>query len=188
MMLGGSELAKQLTHVQLSRAGLTIVGEARTDHVLPPRAAWRPTMTFTSRTTIALPRNHPYLVTELNAQWHRLAMEYDVIDQNGAFLVAVADPLSDDGPSPWMQVRLSPQWDLAGTLGPTPGSPEFVTLSTHGHSLLGATTREDEIWIVAVDQLEQRRKEVADVGPVAPDASAGLGPAWTSLFLETAGN
>ncbi|MBC6457913.1 hypothetical protein [Actinomadura sp. HBU206391] len=43
-------------------------------------------------------------------------------------------------------------------LGDRPGQPEFVTLSTDGGALVGVTTEEFEVWLIAVDGLEQRQE------------------------------
>ncbi|WP_327244555.1 hypothetical protein [Streptomyces sp. NBC_01320] len=146
----------------LQRAGLDIMGDGWAEDVLPPSAAWHPLAAFDAVPTIAVPQDRPDLVTELNAQWHRLAVEHGVIGGDGVFLIhAAAGTDCDCGPSRWTRVRLTEQWDLAGVLADRPGHPEFVTLSMGGDTLLGATSEEHEIWLMAVADVKARLEEEA---------------------------
>ncbi|MFE4515697.1 PE-PGRS family protein [Kitasatospora sp. NPDC056783] len=86
----------------------------------------------------------------MNRQWHRLAVERGVLGVDGEFLVGVTSP--DFGCQEWTRVRLTEQWDLAGHLGSKPGAPEFVAMSLDGESVLGATTEEYAVWLIAVDR------------------------------------
>ncbi|WP_052682207.1 hypothetical protein [Saccharothrix sp. ST-888] len=146
MTAGNGELADLLR-----RAGLEIVGDGGAVNVLPPKAAWRPVAAASTRPTAEVRDDHPDLVAELNAQWRRLATEYGVLGADGEFLL---DALTS--PRGWLRVRLTEHWDLAGVLGPRPGRPEFVTLSADGDSLLGVTTEEYSVWLIAVDRLGER--------------------------------
>ncbi|MEU3425355.1 PE-PGRS family protein [Streptomyces gardneri] len=139
----------------LERAGLELVGEWGPENVLTPAAAWRPVIWYEAVPTATVREDRPDLVPALNAQWHRLAREYGVIDDKGEFLIHVAD---DDT---WARVRLAATWDLAGVLGDRAGQPEFVTLSVDGDALLGVTCEEYEVWLVAVGGVRERREEEA---------------------------
>ncbi|MFC1435177.1 PE-PGRS family protein [Streptacidiphilus sp. N1-3] len=144
--------------------------------------------------TLAVPDDHPDLVAELNRQWHRLAVEHDVINMDGEFLISVANQgnrCCEHGH--WTRVRLAEHWDLAGLLGPKPGQPECVAMSLDGESVLGTTTEEYAVWFVAVapftDWLEasaqaraaeSTEERAADWRTVMrwKTASAGLRSAW----------
>ncbi|QSY48834.1 MULTISPECIES: hypothetical protein [Streptomyces] len=151
---GGDERADVL-----ERAGLEPTGDGRLEDVLPPWAAWRPVASWEAEPAVAVREDHPGLVAEVNARWHRLALELGVIGEDGEFLVDAAG--TGRGPRRWRRVRLAGTWDLAGVLGDRPGRPEFLTLSTDGETLLGVTSEEYEIWLVAVDRITRRQEEAA---------------------------
>ncbi|MGE7436513.1 hypothetical protein [Kitasatospora sp. NPDC001175] len=153
MTAGSGELADLLR-----RTGLELVDDGKAVNVLPPKAAWRPVAAGNARPTAEVRSDHPDLVAELNAQWRRLATEYEVLGPDGEFLIDI--PASPRG---WLKVRLTERWDLAGVLGPRPGQPEFVTLSPDGDSLLGVTTEEYSVWLIAVDRLGARLEAEARV-------------------------
>jgi hypothetical protein len=176
-MTGGRVELEEL----LRRAGLEIVGEWRTEDVLPPRAAWRPVVAYGAEPAVAVRRDRPALVAELNAQWHRLAVEYGILGEDGVFLIDVANTRTGSGPQQWTRVRLAEEWDLAGVLGERSGQPEFVAVSVDGDALLGATTEEYEVWFVAVDRVRERQEEAARV--TARETAEGREVAWSSLFL-----
>jgi hypothetical protein len=142
-IMGGRDELVEL----LGRAGLEIVGDWRVEEVLPPPAVWR---------HVTVGSDRPDLVTELNAQWHRLASEAGILGEDGVFLIDVAGNWTGCAPRRWVRVRLTADWDLAGVLGERPGQPEFVTLSTDGDVLVGATTEEYSVWLVAVDRIKER--------------------------------
>ncbi|MEU8780360.1 hypothetical protein [Streptomyces sp. NPDC048637] len=134
----------------LQRAGLEIVGDRRTEEVLPPRAAWRPVIAFEAEPAETVRLDRPGRVAELNTQWHRLAVKEGVIGEDGVFLIDVAGNGTGGARRGWTRVRLTGQWNLAGVLGERPGQPEFITISTecqgagpvavvaeelHGHTL-----------------------------------------------------
>ncbi|MFJ2562783.1 hypothetical protein OIE49_05770 [Streptomyces sp. NBC_01788] len=86
-------------------------------------------------------------------QWHRLAVEHGVIDDNDEFLINVAEHgCRSHWCGHWTRVRLAEQWDLARVLGRRRGRPEFVAMSLNGESVLGATSEEYEVWLIAVDR------------------------------------
>ncbi|MEJ8657982.1 PE-PGRS family protein [Streptomyces sp. MS1.AVA.4] len=163
----------------MERAGLEIVGDwPRDEDALPPRAAWRPVAAMGAEPTASVRFDRPDLVSEINAQWHRLAAEYGVIGADGVFLIDVAD--SRSGPRRWVRVRLGVEWDLAGVLGERPGRPEFVTVAVDGESLLGVTCEEYDVWLVAVDRIRERQEEAAQAE--ARETPEEREAAWTSLF------
>ncbi|MFD8996441.1 PE-PGRS family protein [Streptomyces abikoensis] len=183
-MSGGTE---DVTFAQLlARAGLEAeetegTGEAKpVGDVLWPRAAWRAVMAPDAVPTVAVRRDDPGLVAELNAQWHRLATERGVIGADGAFLVDVAGSRRGPAAHGWTRVRLAGRWDLAGVLGERPGQPEFVTLSADGDAVLGMTTEEDEVRLVVVDGLDRRHRAAAEAA--AQEAPQERDAAWASLF------
>ncbi|MFI9723898.1 PE-PGRS family protein [Streptomyces sp. NPDC052396] len=157
-MTGGRDKLVEL----LQRAGLEVVGDRRVEEeVLLPRAAWRPVISFEAEPTVAVRDDRPDLVAELNAQWHRLAIDNGIIGEDGVFLIDVAGPATGRVPRRWTRVRLADQWDLAGVLGERPGQPEFITVSTDGNALIGVTTEEYEVWLVMLDRLREWQEAAA---------------------------
>ncbi|MFC5251645.1 PE-PGRS family protein [Streptomyces nigrescens] len=175
-MTGGSDKFVEL----LRRAGLDIVGDRRTEEVLPPRAAWRPVIAFEAEPAVAVQIDRPDLVAELNTQWHRLAVKEGIIGEDGVFLIDVAGNGTGCVPRGWTRVRLTARWNLAGVLGERPGQPEFLTLSTDGNTLLGATTEEDEVWLVTVDRIKERQEAAARTK--AQETPEERAAAWASLL------
>ncbi|WP_406730603.1 PE-PGRS family protein [Streptomyces sp. NBC_01794] len=175
-----TEWRVELTEL-LQRAGLEIMGDWRTEDVLPPRAAWRPVVAYGAEPTVAVRRNRPGLVAELNAQWHRLAVEYGIIGEDGVFLIDVAGSRTGSVPKQWTRVRLAKEWDLVGVLGERSGQPEFVAVSTDGDALLGATTEEYEVWLIAVDRVKEQQEEAARAA--ARETAEEREAAWSSLSL-----
>lgn len=159
----------------LRRAGLEIVGDSRVEEVLAPPFAWRRVASGEAEPTVTVGSDRPDLVAELNAQWHRLATEAGILGGDGVFLIDACG-----SPRRWTRVRLTADWDLAGVLGDRPGQPEFLTLSLDGDTLLGATTEEYAVWLVAVDRIKERQEEGAQAaGRETPEDRAA---AWESLF------
>ncbi|MFE9097980.1 PE-PGRS family protein [Streptomyces sp. NPDC007264] len=189
-MTGGKSELSELLH----RAGLEVVGHGRVSNARPTAAAWRPVVAGSTEPTLAVPGDHADLVAELNRQWHRIAVEHDVINMDGEFLISVANQgctCCEHGH--WTKVRLAEHWDLAGLLGPKAGQPEFVAMSLDGESVLGATTEEYAVWFVAItpftDWLESSAQARAAESPEEREAgwntvlrrktaSAGLHRAW----------
>lgn len=171
IMSGGDELVELL-----GRAGLEVVGERRVEEVPPPPVVWRHVIGSEVEPTVAVADDRPDLVAELNAQWHRLASDAGILGGDGVFLI---DFSGNQGRS-WVRVRLTDGWDLAGVLGPRPGQPEFLTLSLDGDAMVGATTEEYAVWLVAVDRLRERHEEAARAaGAETPEERAA---AWETLF------
>lgn len=145
-----------------------------------PRAAWRPVIADDARPTATVRGVGPDVVGQVNAEWHRLAVKHRIIDENSVFLIDVAGSWTGCAPRRWTRVRLTTRWDLAGMLGEHPGEPEFVTVSTDGEALLGATSEEYEVWLVAVDRLRARQEEAAQAA--AQETPGEWEAAWASLF------
>ncbi|MFF5225725.1 hypothetical protein [Dactylosporangium sp. NPDC000521] len=94
----------------------------------------------------------PDLPAKVNAGWWRMATEYDLIDAQREFLLAVdyRDPESVEPETAWVRVRLADEWDLAGSEVTALGSsfaglyterfvPEFTMLSLDHQALLNTT-------------------------------------------------
>ncbi|MEU1474138.1 PE-PGRS family protein [Streptomyces sp. NPDC005760] len=158
----------------LGRAGLEVVGDGRVEEVLPPPFAWRHVIGWETEPTVVVADDRPDLSAELNAQWHRLATEAEILGGDGVFLIHTS------GHGSWARVRLTDGWDLAGVLGPRPGQPEFLTLSLDGDAMVGATTEEYAVWLVAVDRLGARREAAALAA--AEESPQDRADAWEALF------
>ncbi|WP_328751353.1 PE-PGRS family protein [Streptomyces sp. NBC_00285] len=170
--MGGREELVEL----LGRAGLEVVGDWRTEEVLPPPIAWRHVIARDTAPTVTVAGDRPDLIAELNAEWHRLASDAGILDGDGVFLIDFPDSRSPG----WARVRLTDGWDLAGVLGARSGQPEFVTLSLDGDAMVGATTEEYAVRLVALDRIKARQEEAARAaGAETPQERAA---AWASLF------
>ncbi|MEV7242946.1 PE-PGRS family protein [Streptomyces sp. NPDC093248] len=175
-MTGGRDRLVEL----LERAGLEVVGEQRTEEVLPPRAAWRPVVSGEAEPTATVRGESPDRVCELNDEWLRIAVSSGVVGGDGIFLIDVAGDWTGCAPRRWTRVKLTDRWDLAGVLGERPGRPDFVTLSTDGSALLGVTTEEDEVRLVALDRIPERQEAAArDAARESPEERA---VAWATLL------
>ncbi|MEV7109095.1 HEAT repeat domain-containing protein [Streptomyces atroolivaceus] len=163
----------------LRRAGLHVAGDWKTEEVMPPRAVWRLVVAGEARPTVRVRADRADLVAELNAQWHRLGTESGIFGGDGVFLIDVAGHWTGCASRRWTQVQLTDQWDLAGVLGERPGQPEFVALSMDGDTLLGATTDEDEVWLISVEHLRERQETAARVA--VQEGPRELAAAWKSL-------
>ncbi|MFD8814523.1 PE-PGRS family protein, partial [Streptomyces sp. NPDC059627] len=160
----------------LGRAGLELAGEPCVEDVVPPPVAWRHVIAWEARPTAEVALDRPDVVAELNAQWHRLASERGILGNDGVFLVS----FHGNPHRGWTRVRLTDRWDLAGVLGERPGQPEFVTLSLDGDALVGATTEEYTVWLVAVDRIRERQEESARAAAAETDEDRAA--AWEALF------
>ncbi|MCL8014423.1 PE-PGRS family protein [Streptomyces sp. AS02] len=176
--MGGRDEAAEL----LERAGLLIVGDPQVEEVLPTAFARRLVVAPDAEPTVAVAADRTGLVAEVNARWHRLASEAGILGADGVFLIHVECVGTCKCARRWFRVRLGDGWDLAGVLGERPGQPEFVTLSLAGDALVGATTEEHEVRLVAVDRLRERREEAARAA--AEETPQERAAAWESLFEE----
>ncbi|MFF3838053.1 PE-PGRS family protein [Streptomyces sp. NPDC001930] len=165
---------------RLRQAGLDVVEGDRVEEVMTPWAAWRPVISGNATPTVAVRMDAPEPVRELNRQWHRLAVEHGIIGADGTFLIDVAGNWPDRTPRRWTRVRLTDRWDLAGVLGERPGKPEFVTLSTDGDALIGATTEEYDVWLVALDRVKEWQEAAAR--DAAAETAEQRAAAWEWLF------
>ncbi|MGW2599086.1 hypothetical protein [Streptomyces klenkii] len=167
----------------LADAGLETAeaeGAGHVENLLRPLAAWRPVIAAGATPTTAVRLDRPDLVAELNAQWYRLATEHGIIGADGTFLINVAGSRQGTTSHGWTRVRLTARWDLAGVLGDRPGQPEFVTLSADGDVLLGVTTEEYEVWLVAVDGFARQREEEAQAA--ARETPQEREATWAAFF------
>jgi len=137
---GWAELEKLLGH-----AGLEILEPKRVLDVPPPASAWRLAASAQAVPVVALPEGRLDLVQEANAQWHTLAVENRVIDQDGVFLIDIDSPVKVNRPRRWTKVRLTANWDLIGVLADQLGRVEFVTVSPDGDALLQVTAAENTV-------------------------------------------
>ncbi|WP_318211782.1 PE-PGRS family protein [Streptomyces sp. SJL17-1] len=165
---------------RLRQAGLDVVEGQRVEQVMRYRAAWRPVISGNTTPTVAVRLDAPDLVAELNRQWYRLAVDYGILGADGTFLIDVVGNWPDSTPQRWTRVRLTDRWDLAGVLGGRPGQPEFVTLSTDGDALVGATTEEYDVWLVARDRFKERKE--AEARAAAAETAEERAAAWEWLF------
>ncbi|MFE3658932.1 PE-PGRS family protein [Streptomyces sp. NPDC059165] len=175
MTVGQDELIELL-----QQAGLDVVGDWRTEEVLPPRAARRLVVSGDGKPTMTVRRELPDLVAELNAQWHRLAVGNGILGEDGAFLIDVAGNRTGCAPRRWTRVRLTGQWDLAGVLGKRPGQPEFVTLATDGTALIGVATEENEVRFTLLDNIAERQEAAARAA--ARETPREREAAWAELL------
>ncbi|MEV6967900.1 hypothetical protein AB0M47_22600 [Hamadaea sp. NPDC051192] len=94
----------------------------------------------------------PEMATKVNAGWWRMATEYGVIDDHREFLLSVdyRAPGEIDPEYAWIRVRLSDEWDLAGSGSTALRSgfaglftdrfvPEFSMLSLDCQAMLSTT-------------------------------------------------
>ncbi|MGW7422136.1 PE-PGRS family protein [Streptomyces sp. NPDC054813] len=160
----------------LGRAGLELVADPCVEEVVPPSVAWRYVIAWEAEPTVEVALDRPDSVAELNAQWRRLASGAGLFDGDGVFLVN----FSGNPSRRWVRVRLTDAWDLAGVFGERPGQPEFVTLSLDGDALVGATTEEYTVRLVAVDRIRERQEAIAQAA--AAETEEDRAAAWEALF------
>lgn len=145
----------------LARAGLEFRERVSDEVILPLPAAppyYSPASCgpehgrFDSRADEVVDVDDPQMPGKVNAGWWRMATEYGLFDDRREFLVSV-DYNDHDGVGPdyaWIRVRLSEQWDLAGSgsnaLRSTFGGvftdrfvPEFSMLSLDRRAMLNTT-------------------------------------------------
>ncbi|MEU9406909.1 PE-PGRS family protein [Streptomyces sp. NPDC048281] len=162
----------------LGRAGLELVADPCVEEVVPPAVAWRHVVERSAEPIAEVALDHPERVAELNERWHRSASESGLLDGDGVFLL----DFHGNAGRRWTRVRLTAGWDLAGVLGERPGQPEFVTLSLDGDALVGATTEDRTVRLVAVDRIRERQEEAAREAAAETDEERAA--AWEALFRE----
>jgi hypothetical protein len=72
---------------------------------------------FDSRPDEVVNVDDPEMPVKVNAGWWRMATEYSVVDHRREFMLSVnyRDPDQVEPEFAWVRVRLSGQWDLAGS-------------------------------------------------------------------------
>ncbi|MEV3854874.1 PE-PGRS family protein [Streptomyces sp. NPDC050095] len=143
-------------------------GAAPTWAALRPIAAWDAAPTSAVRLDAADP------CADTDAEWLRLATAHGLFGEDGGFLVTL-------GHGDWFRVRLGQEWRLAEVLRDRPRSPEFMTLSPDGKTLIGVTTEEYEIWLIVVDDLPAYQEQRA-LGLAREESGAEREAAWDGLF------
>ncbi|MGW7069224.1 PE-PGRS family protein [Streptomyces sp. NPDC054855] len=177
MTCGGEELAEWLR-----RAGLDVVGDGHDENVLPPQSAWRWVGSGETRAVVAVTGDRPGVGIEVDVdvQWHRLAVDLGLVDENGVFLIAVASDHMCCAPRRWTRVRLSANWSLAAVAGHPERSPEFVALSLDGNALLGVIPEESALRFVAISGVQERQESAAEAQ--AQETPHERAAAWVSLL------
>ncbi|MEV2251674.1 PE-PGRS family protein [Streptomyces sp. NPDC050147] len=177
MTCGGDELA------ELSRrAGWDVVGDGRGENVLPPRSAWHWVLTGETRAVVAVDGDRHDVDAEVDARWHRLAVDLGIVDEEGVVLLAVAGDRMRCAPRRWTRVRLTANGSLAAA-GERAHRPDFVALSWDGDALLGVITEESEVRLVVMSGVRERQEATAQAQ--AQETPRERAAAWASLFQGT---
>lgn len=126
---------------------------------LPADAAWMLTACLPEdgRVDRTFGFDEPDLIGKANDAWWQLAVQYDLLDGDRKFLVSVG-PTDDDVPARphWARVRLEQEWNVVGggadqgVLGGPPGRPGFVMMSLDEGVVVGGTTWDDAIGVIAL--------------------------------------
>ena len=144
----------------LGRAGLEVVGDRRVEEVLPPRAAWRQSSRSRDRADRGRTRGpaRPGRRTEC-----AVAPAGVRARESSAGTASSSSTSRGDGtgcaPRRWTRVRLT------GRLGPRRGAGRAAGAAGVPHPLagrrrlVGATTEEYDVWLIAVDRLRERQEE-----------------------------
>lgn len=132
-------------HAVLRAAGLDVLGTAAEAGGLDPAAAWKRVLSGSTRPYVVVDDEQDEYLDEVDRQWRRLAEEHGILSADESFLVSTSGKGSFG--LPWSVVRLTPSAHLSALDG-NPGEPEFVTTSTSGHVVCGATTEEDGVWLI----------------------------------------
>ncbi|MEV6757631.1 PE-PGRS family protein [Streptomyces sp. NPDC051214] len=176
MTCGGDERAEWLRHV-----GWDVVGDGSGINVLPPKSAWRWVGSGEPRDVVAVRGDGPDVGVEVDAQWHRLAVDLGIVDEYGVFLIAVASERMCCAPRRWTRVRLGAHWSLASiAVRPAERSPEFVALSLDGDALLGAIPGTSGLRFIAMSGVREQQEAAAEAQ--ARETPHERAAAWASLF------
>jgi hypothetical protein len=102
--------------------------------------------------------DEPDISSKFNAMWHEMAVEFQLFDERGEFLLAIQGHESSGDSHPhWAKVRLMGSWDIfeTGTRGRLTGFehgyPEFAMSSLDGRTVMRGTT-----WSTAVGCIVMR--------------------------------
>ncbi len=150
---------QQAIEASLRTAGISVLDFIWPVPTLPASAAWMLAACDLEdgRIDRVLGLDVPDLIREANIAWWQLVVEYGLLDQDRTFLVSVG-PVDQEIPAVphWARVRLENDWNIAGgatdygVLGGPPGRPGFVMMSLDESVLIGGTTWQDSISIIAL--------------------------------------
>lgn len=166
-------------------AGLEPLGFVAADGLPSPRDAWRILASGSTAPTARIPLGGPDLAGRVEAEWRRLAEQNGLFDGDGTFLIMPAAPGADG--VPWLKVRLTAQARLAEVLvgNSKPGQAEFAAIDVGGTVLCGATTEDDDVWLV-VDRERLRPDRAATDSAADPEAVDLSAIDWSQLgVLQT---
>jgi hypothetical protein len=150
---------QQAIEASLRTAGIAMLDFSWPFSALPASAAWMlaACLPEDGRVDRTFDLDEPDVVPKANEAWWELAVEYGLLDADRAFLVSVGPVDEVDPARPhWARVRLEQQWNVVGAgidngvLGGPPGRPGFVMLSLDEGVLIGGTTWQDSIGIIAL--------------------------------------
>lgn len=140
-------------------AGIAVLDFSWPSHALPASAAWMLSACLPEdgRIDLTFDLDEPDLIAKANDAWWKLVVEYGLLDEDRRFLVSVG-PMDHEIPARphWARVRLERDWDIVGqgvdngVLGGPPGRPGFMMLSLNEGVLIGGTTWQDSIGIMAL--------------------------------------
>ncbi|MEV6162465.1 PE-PGRS family protein [Streptomyces sp. NPDC052052] len=146
-----------------------------------PWAEWPSYLLDEGWRTVVVPADLPGLSAELNCQWEQLARSHKLFDEAGTFLIDILTAPGSGVSGRWTRVRLTDRWDLAGVLGERPAQPDFVALSTDGTILIRVATKEDEVRLLILDRIGERR-QAATRTATAQEAQKEQVAAWEGFF------
>jgi len=130
----------------LIRAGLTVIRDGSPLPAVSPLDAWSKIIGVAVVPEFVVRNEGPDHLVNIDQCWHQISKREGVLGDDCSFWIHVAGAgaLQQE----WRKVRISGKLEVARSLGPKPGEPEFLTLSANGQVLCGVTTEEDGIWIV----------------------------------------
>jgi hypothetical protein len=144
---------------RLDASGLSLLDSVGVTNVIPVEAAWMAASCTDDdgRIDKIFDFHDPELVRKANEAWYALAQEYQLLDEDGEFLLSctLSCP-SESLDVRWVLVRLKSEWDIIGAgaangvLGGPYGRPGFVMLSKVGYTLIAGTTWQDGISVLVV--------------------------------------
>ena len=150
---------QQAIEKSLRIAGITTKDFSWSSATLPASAAWMlaACLPEDGRVDRTFDLDETDLIRKANGAWWEFVVEYGLLDQDRNFLVSVG-PVDQEIPARphWTRVKLEHDWDIVGmganngVLGGPSGRPGFVMLSLNESLLIGGTTWQDSIGIIAL--------------------------------------